>query len=109
VEERAIIRGGITMEINNSIIENIDHPHELERIYRKDPKAFKNSFLQAWEQNPDSQVLGVWFERLHFKEVANTEKSSKIQKDFIFMGILAIMAGIFTRIIFHFVEQEFDL
>ncbi|MFE7062558.1 DUF4153 domain-containing protein [Sutcliffiella sp. NPDC057660] len=94
------------MEINNSIIENIHNPHELERIYRKDPKAFKNSFLQAWEQNPDSQVLNVWFERLHFKEAANTEKSSKLQKDFIFMGILAIMAGIFTRIIFHFVEQE---
>ncbi|MDC3413885.1 DUF4153 domain-containing protein [Terrihalobacillus insolitus] len=94
------------MDIRNMIIENIANPHELERMYRKDPKAFKKSFTHAWEQYPDSQVLGVWFERLNFKESANTEKSSLLQKGFIFMGILAILAGISTRIIFHFVEQE---
>ncbi|WP_227938787.1 DUF4153 domain-containing protein [Alkalihalobacillus deserti] len=94
------------MEFNNSIIENIANPYELERLYRQDPKAFKNSFLQAWEQNPDSQILGVWYERLHFKETANTEKSPLLRKDFIFMGILAILAGLSTRIIFHYVEQE---
>ncbi len=100
------IRGGINMDINNLIIENMDNPHELERMYRKDPKAFKKSFSQAWAQNPDSQVLGAWYERLHFKETANIEKSSLFQKGFLFMGILAILAGISTRIIFHFVEQE---
>ncbi|OIK12638.1 DUF4153 domain-containing protein [Bacillus sp. MUM 13] len=94
------------MDINNLIIENIDAPHELERIYRKDPKAFKKSFSRAWEQNPDSEVLGVWYERLHFKEKAITEKSSFLQKDFLFMGLLAVLAGICTRVIFHFVEQE---
>lgn len=99
------IRGGITMDINNLIVENIDNPHELERMYRKDPKAFKKSFSQAWAQNPDSQVLGAWYERLHFKETANTEKPSLFQKGFLFMGILAILAGLSTRVIFHFVEQ----
>lgn len=99
------IRGGITMDINNLIIENMDNPHELERMYRKDPKAFKKSFSQAWDENPDSQVLGAWYERLHFKETANTEKPSLCQKGFLFMGILAILAGLSTRGIFHFVEQ----
>lgn len=94
------------MGIKNLIIENISNPHELERMYRKDPKAFKKSFSQAWEQNLDSQVLGVWYERLYFKETANTEKSSLLQKGFLFMGILALLSGISTRIIFHFVEQE---
>ncbi|QWG44545.1 DUF4153 domain-containing protein [Bacillus mycoides] len=93
------------MDINNLIVENIDNPHELERMYRKDPKAFKKSFSQAWAQNPDSQVLGAWYERLHFKETANTEKPSLFQKGFLFMGILAILAGLSTRVIFHFVEQ----
>lgn len=101
-----IIRGGITMDMNNPIIENIASPHELERMFRKDPEAFKKSFSYAWEQNPDSQVLAVWYERLHFKETANTEKASLLQKDFLFMGILAILAGISTRIILHFVEQQ---
>ncbi|MDN4608145.1 DUF4153 domain-containing protein [Sporosarcina highlanderae] len=94
------------MDTENLITENISYPHELERIYRKDPKAFKKSFTHVWEQNPDSQVLGVWYERLHFIETANKEKSSLLQKGFLFMGLLAILAGISTRIIFHFVEQE---
>ena len=94
------------MDINNLIIENIANPNELERMFREDPKAFKKSFSHALEQNPDSQVLAVWYERLHFKETVNTEKASLFQKGFLFMGILAILAGIFTRIIFHFVEQQ---
>ncbi|MED3158176.1 DUF4153 domain-containing protein, partial [Bacillus thuringiensis] len=46
------------MNINNLIVKHMDNPHELERMYRKDPKAFKKSFSHALEQNPDSQVLG---------------------------------------------------
>lgn len=100
-----IIREGRTMDINNRIIDNMDNPHELERMYRKEPEAFRKSFSYAWEQNPDSQVLAIWFERLHFKETVNAEKASLLQKDFLVMGILAILAGISTRIIFPFVEQ----
>jgi hypothetical protein len=96
----------ITMDMNNLIIENIDNPHVLESMFRKEPVAFKKSLSYAWEQNPDSQVLAVWYERLNFKETANTEKASLFQKGFLFMGILAILAGISTRIILHFVEQE---
>ena len=94
------------MNSNNLIIKNIFNPHELERMFRDDPKAFKKSFSYAWEQNPDSKVLAVWYERLNFKEAAHTEKASLLQKGFLFMGILAILAGISTRIIFHFVEQQ---
>ncbi|QGQ99828.1 DUF4153 domain-containing protein [Paenibacillus psychroresistens] len=94
------------MDINNHIIENISNPNELERMFRKEPEAFKKSFSYAWEQNPDSQVLAVWYERLLFKETANTEKAFWLQKAFLFMGILAILAGISTRVIFHFVEQQ---
>lgn len=94
------------METNNLIIENIANPHELERIFREDPKSFKRSFSQAWEQYSDSPVLAVWYERLHFKEKSSTEKATLLQKGFLFMGILAILAGLSMRFIFHFVEQE---
>ena len=36
------------MDINNMVLENIADPHELERMYRKDPKDFKKSFSHAW-------------------------------------------------------------
>ncbi|ULT59444.1 DUF4153 domain-containing protein [Neobacillus drentensis] len=94
------------MDIHNLIIENLANPYELERMYRKDSKAFKKSFSHAWEQNPDSQILSVWYERLYFKETANTGRIFLLQKGFIIMGILAILSGISTRTIFHFVEQE---
>jgi hypothetical protein len=94
------------VDINNLIIKNIADPHELERMFRKEPEAFKKSFSDAWEQNPDSLVLAVWYERLHFREEAIAEKVSLLQKDFLVMGILAILAGLSSRIIFQFVEQE---
>jgi len=90
----------------NLIIENLANPHELERLFRKEPEAFKKSFSAAWEQKPDSQVLAVWYERLHFKDTTNTEKASVLQKDFLFLGFLAILAGITTRILLHFIEQQ---
>ncbi|MBB5180486.1 hypothetical protein HNQ44_001914 [Planomicrobium koreense] len=94
------------MENNNKVIENIADPTGLERLFREDPKDFKKDFAEAFEQNPDSPVLAVWHERLHFKEAATTEKDFFLQKEFLFMGMLAILAGISTRIIFHFVELQ---
>lgn len=96
----------MTMDISNLIIENLANPHELERMYRKEPEAFKKSISYAWGKNPDSQVLAVWYERLHFKETANTEKTSLFQKDFLSMGILAMLAGISTRGILHTLRQH---
>ncbi|QMV42333.1 DUF4153 domain-containing protein [Cohnella cholangitidis] len=94
------------MDNNNLIIENMDNPRELERMFRQEPEVFKKSFSYAWEQNPDSRVLAVWQERLHFKETENTEKSSLFRRNFLFIGILAILAGISTRLLFHFTEQQ---
>lgn len=94
------------MDDNNLITENMENPRELERMFRNEPEVFKKSFSYAWEQNPDSQVLAVWWERLYFKETDNTEKTSLPLKNFLFMGILAILAGISTRLLFHFTEQE---
>lgn len=94
------------MGSTNRILKNLANPHELERMYRREPEKFKKEFLSAWEQNPDSQVLAVWYERLYFKETESTEKAPLFQKDFLFMGVLAILAGVVSRILFHFVEQQ---
>ncbi|RED55690.1 DUF4153 domain-containing protein [Cohnella lupini] len=90
----------------NFITENMDNPRELERLFRTEPEAFKKSFSSAWEQNPDSQVLAVWQERLHFKVTENADKTTFLRRNFFFMGILAVLAGITTRLLFYFTEQE---
>ncbi|MDR6881437.1 DUF4153 domain-containing protein [Bacillus sp. 3255] len=93
------------MEISHFITSNMANPHELERMFRKDPESFKKSFSSVWEQNPDSQVLAVWHERLNFKET-KAGKTSILQKDFVSMGILAVLAGLGSRILFQFAEQQ---
>ena len=67
------IRGGITMNINNLIVKNMDNPMSWRRCIEKIRKLLK-SILTSMDQNPDSQVLGAWYERLHFKEKVNKEK-----------------------------------
>lgn len=93
------------MDTSNRIIEHLNHPHELERMFRQEPEAFKKAFEAAWEQNPNSHVLAVWNERLNYKETASSAKVSLFQKDFLWMGMLALLAGISTRILMPFVEQ----
>ena len=68
------IRGGITMNINNLIVKNMDNPMSWRRCIEKIRKLLK-SILTSMGSKPDSQVLGAWYERLHFKETANAEKS----------------------------------
>lgn len=121
------------MSVNNPIIPVINDPHELEKLFRKDPEVFKRLFDEAWEQNPDSQVLAAWNERLHYVEgeynqeevtayTANPTNSAHstapstphpaarparpVRKDIIVMIILATLAAITSRILLHFVEQQ---
>ncbi|WP_040712237.1 DUF4153 domain-containing protein [Paenibacillus curdlanolyticus] len=83
------------------------NPHELESLFRREPDVFKRAFAYAWEQHPDSQVLAVWQERLFFKETSvRTQETALFQKGFLVMGILAILAGICTRILFYFIDQN---
>jgi hypothetical protein len=43
---------------------------------------------------------------LYDKETESKEKASLFQKDFLFMGFLAILAGVVSRILFYLVEQQ---
>lgn len=102
---------GTYMDIYQEMMKNLTNPCELERLFRKDSKAFKSSFASIWEQNHDSQILTVWHERLNFKEIENPEienpvTANVIQKDYFTVGILAILAGLSTRIIFHFALKQ---
>ncbi|MGG1514457.1 DUF4153 domain-containing protein [Paenibacillus oryzisoli] len=94
------------MDIHHSIIQNMASPRELERLFRRDPEAFKSAFPSVWEEHPESQVLAVWQERLHFKEAETTERASFFQKDFLVMGILALLAGLVSRVLFQYIEQK---
>ena len=61
------------MNINNLIVKNMDNPMSWRRCIEKIRKLLK-SILTSMGPKPDSQVLGAWYERLHFKEKVNKEK-----------------------------------
>jgi hypothetical protein len=94
------------MDMNNLIFENLDQPHELEKLYRNEPDLFKQTLSYAIEQFPDSQVLAVWHARLNFNEIGKNEKAMFIQRDLLFIAMLALLAGVISRLLFHFIEQE---
>ncbi|MDW7672514.1 MAG: DUF4153 domain-containing protein [Bacillota bacterium] len=98
--------GEINPDSLNGVTERMANPHELESLFRKDPETFRALFSDAWQQHPDSQVLAVWHERLHFSETAESSAIFRFQKEFITMGIFAVLAGITTRVLFHFVERQ---
>lgn len=91
---------------SNPIIENIANPHELEKLFRQNPAVFERYFAEAWAERPDSPVLAVWYERLHFQEPPSTAGAGLFRPDFLAMGILALLAGVSTRVIMYFVEQQ---
>ncbi|MFC5446641.1 DUF4153 domain-containing protein [Paenibacillus aestuarii] len=94
------------MDISHLITHHRTNPYELEQMFRKDPEAFKKSFPSVWEQNQDSLLLAAWHERLHFKEAGGKATAPFWQRNFMSMGILALMAGLASRILFHYVEQQ---
>ncbi len=92
------------IQVSDLIKQHLDNPHQLERVYRQQPEAFKQALATLWPLHTDSQVLAVWYERLYFQESKHSNKAFFLSKDFLVMGILAILAGLITRILFHFVE-----
>ncbi|GEK88241.1 protein of unknown function [Alkalibacterium putridalgicola] len=94
------------MANRNQVISNINDPHELEKLFREDPDAFKRSFEEALERNAQSQVLAVWHERLNYQEETESEKAGFMNKDFLFMGLMALLAGLTSRGLFHLALEE---
>ncbi|MBF7097565.1 DUF4153 domain-containing protein [Alkalibacter mobilis] len=94
------------MDYCKLIIKNMNDPHELEKMYRKEPKLFKDSILETIEIYPDSKILEVWKQRLYYDSETKSDKIYTAQNDLIFTGILSLLAGFSTRIIFNFVEQH---
>lgn len=98
------------MELKDCIVEYRHQPRALEKLYREEPEAFLQAFPAALEQHPDSLVLAAWKERLYFGEEFDSDrpvqKSSKIKSPLWAVGLLAVLAGISTRVLLFLVEEQ---
>jgi len=91
------------LDMKDKILSNLESPHDLELLFRQDPDAFRRDFPQALIESPESIVLAVWQERLTDQEKAAETRSAWLTRDLRLALLLAVLAGLSTRVILHFV------
>ena len=82
-------------EMKEEIVNNLDNPKQLEKLYREDKTTFKRAFNTIYPDIKDKQTAQVWNERLNFE---NEEISWGINKELIFTIVAAFIAGLLAKI-----------
>lgn len=83
------------MRMKNEIISLINHPRELEALYRKNKKEFKDAFNEVYVQLPDNLIAHAWNERINFEQ---EEVSWGTKKELLWIIIAALLAGFIAKI-----------
>ncbi|NCC77429.1 MAG: DUF4153 domain-containing protein, partial [Clostridia bacterium] len=94
------------MDMKEIILANLEAPPALEQLFRQDPDAFRQAFPEARKQAPESIVLAVWQERLTAQEASSEAKSPWLTRDLRLTLVLAVLAGLCTRVILYFTLEQ---
>lgn len=78
------------MRTEEIIRESIDHPENLEQIYRKNPEKFKQQYQKAFAGNEDSILFRAWQARLGFTP---TKSASLSTSDLAVMLLFCFLTG----------------
>ena len=80
--------------MRNEILNNIDNPKELEKLYRENKVSFKKEFNAIYPEMQHTN-LQFWYERLHYgSEQQNTDGKKEIG----IVVILSLLAGLLINI-----------
>jgi len=79
------------MDFEKLILENIDNPAELEKLFRADQKQFVVAFDKVFVAHQESAILKVWHERIHYQPT----KKEVIDKptNILLIILLSLFAG----------------
>jgi len=82
----------------------------LERLFRQDPDQFKICFDKVFSANPESIILQVWNERLHFApfEKKDFKKRNEL-RDIFLVILLSLLAGTVAKLpgFFGTIQEDF--
>lgn len=81
--------------MQQEILNNINHPSQLEKLYRQDKSAFKNAFNQLYPEMDNTPITEVWNERLNY-ETEGISFGSKTE--ILFIVIASVVAGLIAKI-----------
>lgn len=77
--------------------ENLDHPGELEKLYRSDKKRFEQTFFAIYSEIAGSTMADYWKARLEFDHQSETDRKVK-KSDLLFLIISCLLAGFLMKI-----------
>lgn len=91
--------------MKEEILLNLDNPAKLERLYRQNKSAFKQTFNSIQPELGDNDLVRFWNERLNFSK---EEISWGSNKELVFVIVAALVAGAIAKLpqIF-FINEEF--
>ena len=98
--------------MKDKIISAANSPHNLEILYRENPKEFAHAFRDAFVEQHDSAIMQVWNERLFFKEPEGESEisTSRWRPRDIWVAIaLSLIAGTLAKIPHFFSKVDDEL
>lgn len=91
--------------MKEEILENLDNPSYLEKLFRTDKSAFKQAFTVLYPQIKDNTLAGFWKTRLDFEK---EETLWGTGKDMAFVLMAALVAGIIAKLpVVLNIDEEF--
>ncbi len=91
--------------MRNEILNHLDDPKQLEKLYQDNKTSFKAEFNLIFPEHNENKLLQYWDERLNYQ---GSEISWGSKKEFIFVLVLSLIAGCLASIPSFFkIDSEF--
>jgi len=81
--------------MKSDILNNLDNPRQLEKLYREDASSFKKEFNHIYPGHQENSSLSFWYERLNFE---NEKQSIGSKNDIVIVIAFAFIAGLIANI-----------
>jgi hypothetical protein len=81
--------------MRNEILDHIDNPRQLEKLYRNNKTAFKTEFNLLYHELAENKLAQYWNERLNYE---SSEISWGSNKELLFVIIIALIAGVVAKL-----------
>ena len=81
--------------MRTEILNNLDNPRQLEKLYREDASSFKKEFNQIYPGQQDNASLAFWNERLNYEAAKPSWGSTT---ELVIVIVFALLAGLIASI-----------
>ena len=81
--------------MKTKILNNLDNPRQLEKLYREDASNFKKEFNQIYPGQQDKASLAFWNERLNYEAAKPSWGSTT---ELVIVIVFALLAGLIASI-----------